>query len=290
MTIVSSKPAYWVTVRDNFWDFLIAEQGAGRMYEPTVYRSPVVKKIGLKKNAAENTIYASGITYDYTHQVQGAEIELDTVALDHILLDKASGAEGSDGLVFDTSKDMGREFAFGYYLEKRDGNYVYYWHPRCQLTTADEEVETSTDDMPDPEQSYTIKALPTAEGVWRVRYYTEDAEGTALTPEEFFAFVRYSKLPQASGVTLGTAKAGTACSATVTYADSASPTNPTISYTWLIGAAADGDFTVIDSATSASYTPAVGDVGKYIKCRAAISGSAVGYAESAAALVASAGA
>ena len=66
MAIVFQKPSYWVTVRDNFWDFLIAENGAARMYEPDVYRSPVVKSIGLTGTVAEGNIYASGIVYDYT--------------------------------------------------------------------------------------------------------------------------------------------------------------------------------------------------------------------------------
>ena len=290
MTIVNQKPAYWVTVRDNFWSFLIAEQGAGRMYEPTIYRSPVVKSIGLKKSTNENSIYASGIVYDYSRQVQGGEISLEAVALDHVLLDKATGAENVDGFVYDSSGDVTKEFAFGYYMEQRDSGYVYYWHPRCLLTADDESVETSTDNAPDPKQSYTIKALPTSEGVWRTRYYTKDADGTPLTPEEFFSYVRYSKLPQAAAVTLGTAKVGTACSATVTYADGASPSSPTVVYSWLIGDSADGDFAEISGATSASYTPVAGNATKYIKCRAAVSGSAVGYVESAAALVAAAGA
>ena len=133
MAIVFQKPSYWVTVRDNFWDFLIAENGAARMYEPDVYRSPVVKSIGLTGTVAEGNIYASGIVYDYTRQVQGAEIALDAVALDHALLDKATGAAVSGGFVYDSSNDISKEFAFGYYLEQRNGEYVYYWHQRILI-------------------------------------------------------------------------------------------------------------------------------------------------------------
>ena len=287
--IENQKPAYIITVRDNFWNFLIDESGAGRLYESKIYRSPVVKSIGLTANAAEGTIYASGIVYDTVRKVQGADIALGAVALDHNLLDKASGASAAGGFVFDKSTDFGKEFAFGYYLELRNGEYVYYWHPRCLLTQADESAETSTDSTPDPNRSFTIKALPTVEGVWRVRYHTE-GQAEPLTPEAFFAFCRYTDNVQATGLTLGTAKVGTACAASVTYADSASPANPTISYTWLIGDSADGDFAAISGATSASYTPVAGNASKYLKCRAVISGSAVGYVESAAALVAAAGA
>lgn len=278
--IKNQKPTYWVTVRDALFDFLVAESGAARLYEATVYRAPVIKSIGLNPTVAESDIYASGITYDHIRRVQGAEISLGAVALEHALIDKAMGAAGSGGFVFDKTDNNSREFAFGYYIEQKDGNYVYYWHPRCILTQTDEAVETATDSAPDPNRSFTIKALPTSEGVWRVRYYTQDVGENALTPEQFFAFVRYTEAVQASGVTLGTAQVSTACTATVTYADNATPSNPTISYAWYLGSTEDGDFTKISGAESASYNPVAGDAGKYLKCVALISGSAMGYVES----------
>ncbi|MBQ6536984.1 MAG: hypothetical protein IJI40_09445 [Firmicutes bacterium] len=286
--IVNQKPSYWITVRDNFWNFCKAESGAARMYEPEVYRSPVVKSIGLTETVAEGNIYASGIVYDYTRQVQGEEIALDAVALDHFLEDKAAGAVANGGFIYDKSTDVGKEFAFGYYLQQRDGNFVFYWHPRCLLTKKDSTVETSKDSAPDPSRPYTIRALPTVEGVWRVRYYTEDVQ-EPLTPEEFFAFARYTDKPQASSLSLSeTVKVGTAVTATLAYADGASPSGATVEYSWWICETADGDYTQIDGATAASFTPDAADEGLYIKCVALVSDSAVGYVESAAAQVAAA--
>ena len=201
MAIVNQKPSYWVTVRDNFWNFLVAEDGAARMYEADVYRSPVVKSIGLTQTVAEGNIYASGIVYDYTRLVQGAEIALDAVALDHVLLNKAIGAKVDGGFAYNSSLDLSQEFGFGYYLEQRNGKRIYYWHPRCLLTQDDQTVETSTDSMPDPSRSFTIQALPTQEGIWRICYYEEDAS-PALTPEEFFAYCRYTNSIQASSLSL----------------------------------------------------------------------------------------
>lgn len=285
LAIQNQKPAYWVTVRDNFWNFLVAENGAARMYEADVYRSPVVKSIGITGTVVEGNIYASGIVYDYTRQVQGAEIALDAVALEHNLIDKATGAAVSGGFVYDNTGDISKEFAFGYYLEQRDGNYVYYWHPRCILTQNDETTETSTDSAIDPTRSFTIRALPTIEGVWRIRYYTQDVQ-TPLTVAQFFAFARYTENIQASACTIGSPVVGSACAATVAYADNQSPTTPTVSYQWYIGESATGDFEPIESATSASYTPAADDEDKFIKCVVIVSGSAIGYVESAAAEVA----
>lgn len=282
MTIIDQKPSYWVTVRDCLIDFLKAENGPARMYEPDVFRAPVIKSIGLNPSAAESDIYASGIVYDHIRRVQGAEISLGAVALDHELVDKALGAiVDADGYVYDKTNNVSCEFAFGYFIEKKDGNYVYYWHPRCLLTQADDAVETATDSAPDPNRSFTIKAMPTSEGIWRVRYDTSGKQ-TPLTPEQFFAFVRYTDKAQAASVSLPeTVKVGTAASATLTYANGASPTSPTVAYSWWIAETADGAYEQIEGAATASYTPVAGDEGSYIKCVALISGSAVGYVESA---------
>lgn len=287
--IKNQKPAYWITVRDNFWNFLAAEDGAARMYEADVYRSPVVKSIGITGTVAESDIYASGIVYDHISQVQGAEIALDAVALEHALLDKALGATVSGGYVFDKSNDVGREFAFGYYLEQRDGSYVYYWHPRCLLTQADENVETSTDSAADPSRSFTIRALPTLEGVWRVRYFTQDVQ-SPLTPEEFFAYVRYTDGIQASALKVSAPKVGSSAAATLEYADDASPESATVKYSWWLADTEDGEYEQIENAATATYTPVAGDQGKYLKCVAKVSGDAIGYVESASAVVAAAGA
>lgn len=286
MAIVNQKPSYWVTVRDNFWNFLVAEDGAARMYEADVYRSPVVKSIGLTQTVAEGNIYASGIVYDYTRLVQGAEIALDAVALDHKLLNKAIGAKVDGGFAYNSSLDLSQEFGFGYYLEQRNGKRIYYWHPRCLLTQDDQTVETSTDSMPDPSRSFTIQALPTQEGIWRICYYEADAE-PALTPEEFFAYCRYTNSIQAASLSLSaTVKVGTAVTATVAYIDNASPTTPTVAYSWWLADTVDGAYTQIEGATASSYTPAAEDEGKYLKCQAKVSGSAIGYVESAPAVVA----
>ena len=147
-------------------------------------------------------------------------------------------------------------------------------------------METSTDSMPDPSRSFTIQALPTQEGIWRICYYEADAE-PALTPEEFFAYCRYTNNIQAASLSLSaTVKVGTAVTATVAYIDNASPTTPTVAYSWWLADTVDGAYTQIEGATASSYTPAAEDEGKYLKCQAKVSGSAIGYVESTPAVVA----
>lgn len=274
--IQNKKPAYWISVRDAFWCFLTGENNLARQYENTVTRMPVIKTIGLTKAVAAGDIYSSGIIYDTIARTQGAEIALGAVALPKEILDRAAGAVVNGGFTFDNVSDIGAEFAFGYYLEESDGNYVYYWHPRCKLTASDESPETATDSAPDPNRDFTIKALPTAEGIWRVRYATKGVE-PPLTVEEFFGFVRYTALPQLSEVTISDPAVDTACTVTAVYADGASePAGAVKEYEWYIKNGEE----FVSAGTGETYTPAAEDTGKSLKVRALVTGGALGMVES----------
>lgn len=96
-------------------------------------------------------------------------------------------------------------------------------------------------------------------------------------------------LPVLSTVTLsGTPKAGEATAAlAVTY--TGTPTSaPTLAYQWKIANSLLGSYTNINGETSATYTPAVGDVGKFIKCQVTASVYAAGVVLSNALVVAAA--
>ena len=71
---------------------------------------------------------------------------------------------------------------------------------------------------------------------------------------------------QLTSVTLGGApQVGVATSA-LTLAYNISPNTPTLAYVWKIATTESGSYSNISGATSATYTPVEGDVGKYIKC------------------------
>ncbi len=67
-----------------------------------------------------------------------------------------------------------------------------YWHPRCKLTPSDEEHATSDDSDIDPSVSATVECMTTDEGIWKMRYFTSKATGTALTADEFFTATPYT--------------------------------------------------------------------------------------------------
>lgn len=76
------------------------------------------------------------------------------------------------------------------------------------------------------------------------------------------------KIPNLLTVTIpGTPQVSHATSAlTKTYTDTPLET-PTFTYQWKISSTSNGTYANITGATSATYSPVVGDVGKYLKCQ-----------------------
>ena len=83
-------------------------------------------------------------------------------------------------------------------------------------------------------------------------------------------------LPVPSKVTLGTPVYNSDTPALVIEYIGTPLDTPTLAYAWEFGNSAMGSFTPIDGATGAVYKPAVGDVGKFIRCKVTASGTAVG--------------
>ena len=83
-------------------------------------------------------------------------------------------------------------------------------------------------------------------------------------------------LPVPSKVILGTPVYNSDTPALVIEYIGTPLSTPTLAYAWELGNSAMGSFTPIDGATGAVYKPAVGDVGKFIRCKVTASGTAVG--------------
>ncbi len=188
--IAYRKPAYWLTVGDALFCFQASKTGNRIVYEAEVVQEPVIKEIGITPLSSESKIYASGKVYDIVQSRTGATISLSAVALSSETERKALGTKASGAYVYDTAGDLSKEFAFGYWADLSDGSKVYYWHPCCKLSPASELTQrTSQDDAQEPSVTYTINAMPAANGVWRVRYYTNMVPDSQepLTVDEFFA-------------------------------------------------------------------------------------------------------
>lgn len=198
-TVKTITPAYELTIF-NALAAMIAKMMDGKPEwekdgeNPLILSMPVVKTLTISPDASTKKIYASGIVYDTTSQVKGATASLGAVALPRTFTDKALGAKAKGALSYDLTSQQGQEFAFGYYCAKSDGSMVYYYHPRCKLVLSDEEHKTSDDSDLDPEVNYDIEIMPTAEGLWRVRYDTADVaeDKKPLTMDEFFGALPYT--------------------------------------------------------------------------------------------------
>lgn len=83
-------------------------------------------------------------------------------------------------------------------------------------------------------------------------------------------------LPELATVELAGATAGVKTAALTIGYIGTPLTAPSLTYQWKITSSSNGTYEDISTATSGTYTPTVGDVGKYIKCEVTASGSAVG--------------
>jgi len=196
MAIKKVKPTFEVSIGAAYF-CMIKERNSEEIiytpYEPTnelkVWEMDVIKTLGLTRNVAELKVHASGILFDTINRTTGADIVLGVVALPDDLLIEIEGITDKDGFTFNRTNDRGREFAFGYWGENSDGSFTMVWHPVCKLVPTEEAHNTSTDEITDPERSYTVRVIPW-ERTWRVRYSTARAKTAGKEPIDrnvFFA-------------------------------------------------------------------------------------------------------
>ena len=187
-TITQTKPAYKVTVRDFFLVFRPETEGVAA-YEDTIHQLPVIKEVTVTPDANEKKIYASGIVYAQTTRVSGTDLGVNAVALPAAIVRRAAGETvvGASGVSYGVSNPVRVEFGCGFVTELSDGGKEYRFYPRCVLNIPEETHSTSEDEDPDPEDQYTISALPTDEKVTRVFYSTANcASGKVPISEAAF--------------------------------------------------------------------------------------------------------
>ncbi len=190
MPITILKPAYEITVgRAYFADRTVSE---GTVSFATPIGVETIKSIGVAKQKAEQKLHGSGMVYMLASKKTGAQYTVGAIALPPDLLRKYSGkiASPNKGFAYETANDVSPEFAFGYVTEYSDGKKRFVWAPRCQMTSADNTLETSSDQPVDPNKSYVIVAMPES-GYIEVEYDQSlvITGKKPLTEEEFFAAV-----------------------------------------------------------------------------------------------------
>lgn len=194
-TFKKVKKRYKLTVDDGYLRFIAAMEGDKAVYDATIHQLDTLKTVDLSVDTSSKKIYASGKVYDITTNVRGGELSVDTVAVPAEIADKARGAVQVGAGAYDVNLPQAQEFAFAFQSNMSDGSKVYVLYPRCKLAYDSEQDKTSDDSDIDPSEQYKIEALPTAEGLWRIRYYTASvAEGKKpYTMAEFVAKGLYTK-------------------------------------------------------------------------------------------------
>ena len=189
------KPEYEVTIGSAYFCLIEKRDNARITYEDEVLEVPVIKTLGLSRTVSELEVYASGILFDFLNRTAGANIALTAVSLPTDLINRIEGATEDDGFTFNSTNDIEREFAFGYWGENSDGSFMFYWHPVCKLIPTEESHKTQTADIPEPERNYSVKIIP-YNNLWRVRYSTSKDTEAGFEPleiDEFFEKPIYYK-------------------------------------------------------------------------------------------------
>ncbi|EBF5125625.1 phage tail protein [Listeria monocytogenes] len=130
------------------------------VYETTIYRVPVIVKLGVKGNGTTKSKYASNKMFARVGRQTEHELSLDYVALPVDLFDKMRGLTHDEGVSF--SKTTVQEmpvFALGYIGPMSDGSKGCTWYPHVQLSNAEElEFETTTDEIDFKDYKLTMTA------------------------------------------------------------------------------------------------------------------------------------
>ena len=194
--IVNIKPTYEVTIGACYFCMIKSRTNTEIVFKEKVIELYVVKTLGLTPNVAELNIFASGILFDTINRTANADIALGVVALPEELLAEIQGAQSENGFTFNTTNDISREFAFGYWGENSDGSFTMVWHPVCKLVPTEETHETSSEDISEPNRGYSVRVIPW-NGLWRTKYSTAAAIKADQTPLErahFFAQPVYNEM------------------------------------------------------------------------------------------------
>lgn len=187
MSIEILHPAYEMTVGINYF--------ADHNTETDTYDTPVgvdsIKSVGVTKQKADLEIWASGMLFEYSTQKTGTQLVVDALQIPSNMVNKYLGKEVEGGFSYDSVDDRPPEFAYGNVTEYSNGKKVFTWYPRCRLIEHNPTSQTRVGGtLNEPAKSYTILALPRANGLIEVEYDQNNVTtDDVLTEETFFSSV-----------------------------------------------------------------------------------------------------
>ena len=189
-TMTRLHPSLKLTVGAQYICFnkMDAENQWTEEFEDEVFRLPTVTNVSVSDNLDSYDAYASGDIYDSDAVVQTQEISETNLAFSDTLLAKMRGEEVDGGVIMGGGVSVRPYFAYGFVVERKNGDLDLRWYPKCKLTENTDETATSTDSHADQTDDVTIRAYAFDEDKHKnVRVITSETGFENVTEEKFFA-------------------------------------------------------------------------------------------------------
>lgn len=248
------------------------------------------------KIPGDDGIYDSGSDLQsVTLTINVNEMDLkDLAALSGAYYDDAAGTGAKE--LCDSAMDAAPMVALTFSSMRRDGEYRMFRYYNAKLMSAKVDLRTKGDTGNEVNQyQLTFSCTPrpiidvtaTPAETKQMLRVTKDTDGSSVTLAWLDTIPAVQ--PQLGGVVLsGAPQVGVETSElAITYLLTPSEA-PTLTYQWQVSDTEEGTFSDLDGETSATTTPLVGDVGKFLRCVVTASGSAVGTKNSNAIVILSA--
>ncbi|MGL4521445.1 MAG: major tail protein [Bacilli bacterium] len=150
--------------------------GTPAVYEPEIYRVPVLKEVKVTVPQDTTSFFASNETYASGSFISKADLSLTTMKLDSTLLNKLTGAsvDANGAAAIIAGQTNVPYAAVGFAATTHNGEQVAYWFPKVQFSLPEIAASTQEDSMSEQNSSFTVTAYPLSGQ--RTLYISADSE------------------------------------------------------------------------------------------------------------------
>lgn len=191
MAISEKKPSVKLTVGAQYICFNTMDENNDwtDAFETDVIKLPTVTQVQVSDNADSYDSYASGAIYDSDTDIQSKDIQETNLAFSDTLLAKMRGDVVDGGVIVEGKTGTVRPyFAYGFVVQKKNGELDLRWYPKCKLVENSDSTATSEESHSDQTDDITIRAYRMSDnkGI-AVRVNTGETGYDTVTEEAFFA-------------------------------------------------------------------------------------------------------
>jgi len=191
MAISEKKPSVKLTVGAQYICFNTMDENNDwtDTFETDVIKLPTVTQVQVTDNSDSYDSYASGAIYDSDTEIQSKDIQETNLAFSDTLLAKMRGDVVDGGVIVEGKLGTVRPyFAYGFVVQKKNGELDLRWYPKCKLVENSDSTATSEESHSDQTDDITIRAYRMSDdkGI-AVRVNTGEKDYDTVTEEAFFA-------------------------------------------------------------------------------------------------------